>query len=483
MKQNLAQAIENVRLFNEQKEEAIDGSLEESLDVLKVYTSAIWQMQKGSTDEQELAKRMLETAKTYNEVVRKSNSPPKSLSDILKQFFKKFAGFPEAQIRDEIYLPVHIQFSTEEDLKHKITFSKEETSGKILSALQAVQRASDSQEVKQYEVDLFRVKALTLLLNQSDFPITINEALTLIHETEITCTRIEGAYLLHDNEVLLEQTITVFPGVKVTIKGAFSRDTFHPELISPIRGSFQRTSSIYHTGFPHPSQYLGIIAFSEKMLPSSMLRPQMCPKFQRLIAEKQLVAEELAAFGPTYEKAKRLLHAKKALLEGELARDVMELHRAIGMAAGVPDATFNHLAIESAIERLQEEWLIKHNPKIAENPYEECAKIIHEKSPITKACTSIYLMQLSEHLNFEPKDLNHFERMLITSLLRQQLIFIHELRELDETTLYNHLKKVLQGEIALFCGKSTHDIYTQKAEELTEEIFQYYCIRFEALER
>ncbi len=154
------------------------------------------------------------------------------------------------------------------------------------------------------------------------------------------------------------------------------------------------------------------------------------------------------------------------------------------------------------IDILQEEWLLKHNQNLLISPYEEGASLmlraLHEAkmeipSPYSpdaldafgKAGIALHLMQLSEHLSFEPKDLNALERMLLTSLFRQQLIFAYELQELQELAELEigefeaHLQQVLQQEIGLFKGEPCSDIHTLKAQELTEELFQYYCVRFE----
>lgn len=229
----IERAIETVRLFNEDKREAVEGTLQKSLDLLKVYTSCVSSMQKGSDIEKLLARRMLDTAKTYNEVVREAKMPPATISDALKRFFLKIAGrkVDTPLIRDEIYIPIHIQYGRDEPeglAHHKITVQKESASGKMLSALQAVQRGSDADynTLKQPELDLFRTKALTLLVTQDDHPITLTEALHLVQESEITCTLEEGAYLLQDNVVRLSQKIIPFPGVELEITGAFQRDTF-----------------------------------------------------------------------------------------------------------------------------------------------------------------------------------------------------------------------------------------------------------------
>lgn len=495
-----------MRQFNEQKHKASQGmlhtSLQESLDLLKIYTSAAPYLQKGNAREKQLATQVVEVAKKYNELVRHKVQSPATLRHILKQFFSKIGRNRDHKnlSHHEIHIP-YISTEIAVSSPHKIT-RKDRHSDKILSVLQSVQRNSDADysAPKQPELDLFRTKCLTLIREQDTVPLSLEEAFLLIQTSPITYTIEEGVYLVSDNILHLHQTLSPLPGIEMSVVGSFQRDPFHPDLAIPIKGSFQRACHIEQTGFCHPIQYVGV-ALHEKLFPNCILRPQMCPKFARLLEKKQELSLKLLPDGSLYKKAKSLLRQKIELFKNsnELFSQVSKL--ALAQTLGTIDHTpnwYEELSYRSAkfgeqafaypINRLQEEWLLKRKAELLANPYTESCSIMlkalqeaQDEAVLSfgKAGISLYLMQLSEHLSFEPQDLTQFERILLTALVRQQLIFIYELEELDEQDLYNHLKNVIEEETALFNGLTSNDKHTLEAQELANELFQYYSVRFE----
>jgi hypothetical protein len=67
-----------------------------------------------------------------------------------------------------------------------------------------------------------------------------------------------------------------------------------------------------------------------------------------------------------------------------------------------------------------------------------------------------------------------FEKRLLVSLFRQQLIFIHELEELTPNRLQEHMKAVISQEISLFTDGSADDHFTREATLLVDELVNYY---------
>ncbi len=484
---DIERAIETVRLFNEQKYAGVDDSLEKSLDLLKVYTSAFSYRQKGTPEEKLLAKRVLDTAKGYNEFVRKAYLEPSTISGILKHFLQRVAG-KKRYVAREIHIPAYIE--SEPKPAHKITHQKEIPSSKIFSVLQSVQRNSDADYSmpKQTEVDLFRNKSITLLLDQIDFAITLTDALELTQKSPIAYNLEEGAYLLSDNIMHLSQKMCPFPGIDIEISGALQRDTYHPLLAIPLRQSFQLKSHIFQTGFPHPSQYVGF-ALHEKLLPACILRPEMCPKFAEFSQKMRQLAENLLPKGALFKKAKELLEHKRKLfandkkLQAHLKTLLKMLFPSFIESLSFDElshkiAAFNTCTFVEPYICLQEEWLLKQNKKVILSPIEECTKILQQsfvnESLFGSAAISLYLMQLSEHLHFIPKPLNQFERTVVTALFRQQLIFSYELNSIAIQDLPKHLEEVLIDEVNLFKNTPSNDPFTKKARELAQELFQYY---------
>lgn len=311
---DIERAIETVRKFNEEQHSTPQGPLQASLDLLKVYTSAAPYLQKGSEKEKLLAAQVVEVAKKYNELVRQQKLPLTSISGILKQFFLRIAGKREYKplIHHEIHIPhsaTHLAVLS----PYKIT-RKAQASEKILSVLQTVQRNSDADYSgpKQAELDLFRTKCLSLLSSETRISVPLEEALVLIKNCPISYTLEEGAYLLHNNILHLSLSVIPLPGITLELIGAFQRDPMHQNLVIPVKDSFQLISHVEQTGFCQPIQYLGF-ALHEKLLPSCILRPQMCPNYDNLLKKKQLLAEKILEGGPLYKKAKRLIAQKKEL--------------------------------------------------------------------------------------------------------------------------------------------------------------------------
>ncbi|MCE5295302.1 MAG: hypothetical protein LLF94_11920 [Chlamydiales bacterium] len=468
----IERAIETVRLFNEQKPKTLesDDSLQKSLDLLKIYTSAAPYLQKGSEKERHLAKRVLETAKKYNEVVRVANKPPESLGDILLHFFAKL-GKKSTLVHHEIHIP------------HQITV-KEQTPDKIRSVLQSVQRNSDADYSlpKQTELDLFRTKALSLLLEQHVYELSMPEAIGLIQKTPISYRLDEGAYLLQDNILQLNQILQPLPGVEITLTGAFQRDPFHPDLAIPVKSSFSCRCHIVQTGFSHSLQYVGM-GLHEKLFPQCILRPEMCPEVAALLLQKNALSKELLPNGKYFQKAKDL-YLKRSVLFAQNPEITSLLHTLLATQNLKPESALlveQHIALP--INGIQEEWFVKHNESFLQNPYATGFSLITKTDEalfaFSKAAVSIHLMQLSEHLGFQPRALSAFEKTLLIALFRQQLIFIYELEHVQLDDLESHLIQTLKDEIALYKGTPSKDLHTLQAQELTEELIQYYTSRYQ----
>lgn len=463
---DIERAVELVRLFNEKKHTEFDSSLIQSLDLLKVYSLATPEMQKGTEKERQLAQKILETVKAYNALVKKAKEPPATISGIIKELFDKVSRKEKEQPQHEIFLPIHKEYSSG-------------TSAKIHGIALAVQQ-------KQVELDLFRLKAITLTQEQTEVPLPLKEALELIQKSPIATTEVVGS-VSH-----LEQTLTPLPGVDITIRGSFAHDPKHPELVWPVKPSFSLSCSITQTGFSTPLQHIGF-GLDEKLFPSSLLRPEMCPTVAQFLQKKRQLAEALVPYGRLYNKAKALIAKKRAIFSQN-----EPLYSLVGKIVGhdVDTISYDDLsnssfvfcnkAISCPISCLQDEWLFKKNSALFQNPALFCKKFLEDKvleaavnppAPFTSndivrfgnAASTLHIMQLSEHLNFEPPALTAFEESLLVALFNQQLIFGYELEEVDIDQLEAHLYKVLTSKPMPL------------ATALAQELIQYYAVRFETL--
>jgi len=471
---DIEHAIETVRLFKEHKEATTCSKLQKSVDLIKVYTTLYGDMQQGTDEQKLLADRILDAAKGYNEEVRKEKVRTASLSSIIKRFFLRMAGKAEHRLLAEAEIPIPAKFSTD----------------KIKSVLQSVQKNSDHAfgTPKQEELDLFRTKVVSLLQDYKEVALSFDEAITLVRKSPIS-------HLFEEKgSVQLSQKISPLPGVEIEATGLFQRDIHHRQLALPVKESFQLKSSIFQTGFCHPLQYVGL-ALHEKLIPSCILRPTLCPQFQQLLLKKADIANRLTPGNALYNKARGqikqkmtfaapigLLEAHHTACQDELVYDDRDSFEPFSHKA----RAFAQNVFGTPISCLQEEWLINQNQAVVNDPRTECSKIYQDaalEGPLynkkTSACfieagLAIHLLQLSEHLQFTPEPLSPFAKRLFISLVRQQLLFIYELEELMPNQLEAHFTKVIEQEKALFLAEGSDDSFTKEATLLVDELITYY---------
>ena len=510
-----------------EKEKALAGTLRESVDLIKIYSSALKHMQKGTTSDQALAKRLLHAVSTYNALVRQTRNPAKSLTGRLKRFFFTMAGWKidDELISSEIHVPETVEYSSGQPttlLKHRVTIQKE---SRLTALVQNIHKLSEQEKIKpkKEELDAFRLKALTMLRNQKHLASTpLDELIYLIQTTPIESEQVEGSHGYATTVLSLQQVICPFPGEEIELSGEFQRDSFHPELCFPIKDSFKLYTRSTQSGFPHALQHIGF-SLHEKLLPAFLLRPKALPEIQNLLETNHKLSQELLHQTTTLATAKRQFFARKECFNKTatlmtLLQDVM---LALSNAAAIQnpaeitqffdlakcqDRPFEYVchihneviqkAVADPFDALQEKWLFDNSPDIADPTF--CKNILEKalqkgiatfssNDPIClcyqnhlahclgPAAANLYLMQLSEHLGFHPPTPTLFEKMLLTSAFRQQSLFANELWNFDATQdLQQYLTKVLEEEKALFCGEVAGDLNTKQALGFTTDLLDYF---------
>ena len=327
-----------VRTFSQAKRKkqdiqrtAIKGTLLRSVDMIKIYSSALTQqIQEPTVLEKSLAERILACAVRYNAMVRQVKDKPKSISQKIKHFFLSVAGWSidEELAESEIPLPSLLQKETsskkshESIHSHKFTFHiRDSTTRKIASIIQSAHVVSDYEKAlpKIAELDAFRLKGLTLLSQQTLVPFaSMKELLGLLHETPIESTLLEPTAQEEaiDPLICLKQKIFLFPGEEIEIRGTFQRDPLIPNVTIPIKKSFETKARISQSGFPDPLQYIGL-SFSEKLIHSNHVILIELPEYEVFIKDKESLAKALLPGGALNTKAKKLLSQRKDLYKKE----------------------------------------------------------------------------------------------------------------------------------------------------------------------
>lgn len=492
------------RAKQKEKRKLIAVTLQESVDLVKIYSSALNHMQKS---DEALAKKLVLAVSSYNAMVRQARKNPDSLTSKLKRFFFDIAGWKidDSIIDSEIHIPQTVEFTG-----HRVTIQKE---SRLTALIQTVHKSPEPIHLKKEEIDAFRLKALNLLKNEDN----LDEMMQLVHQSEIESEKIQGSHAYATTVIALHQIIRPYPGQEISITGEFQRDTFHPELCFPIKDSFKLHTRSSQSGFPHPLQYIGF-CLPEKLLPTFLLRPRALPELQNLLEKKYSISKELSQNSHSLKRAKSQFYKRKALFNENviLMVKLQEVLDALFKAQEeILDCQFfehvfkqakpfdyiSHIHAEviekvlsEPLDTLQREWLFNSNPEISDQSFcksilekaiQKAATTLSSKDPIcidyqislakclAPAIANIYLMQLSEHLGFICNRLASFEMKLLTSLFRQQLVFANELLDVSDITV-EYLQNQLNAEKSLFCQSPSQDHLSQAAAQLACDLVDYF---------
>jgi hypothetical protein len=466
-----------------EKHKELTHTLQNSLNLLKIYSSALEQMNHN----QGLAEKLLEAAQSYNAMVRQTKNKAPSISQKIKRFFLDIAGWSldDELIQAEIHIPEPVEYSSHNLSSHKITIQKANDLSYLVPPLHT------GLNPKKEELDAFKLKAITLLQTQKELTgLTHEEIVDLVQKQEI-----DSSFSPNTSLMSLRQKLSNFPGEEIEIKGSFQRDLLHPELCFPVKDSFKIHTRILQSGFPHPMQYIGF-SLHEKLFPTLILQPKALPLLSALLEKKRSLSHALLPDGHLYSRAKKLFKHRCTLLPSykkELEEVMQTLISASNHEACMTDFSFEvheQIAlriIAKPLELVQKQWLFSNNTKI------DCKKILHDAiseecqtlkqnsyalclaQSLGSAIPNLYLLQLSEHFGFQAPTLSLFEKMLLTSLFRQELIFIAELEDTFEIDRFEtHLESLFKEEKALFSNLPLSDEYTLHAQKLVNELVGYY---------
>ena len=395
----------------------VQKKLLESIDFLKTHYRTINKFKKGSVEQQEWASWAQKTINRYNTLIAKSKIAPHSLKERVVQFFYKHSGLSLDEEIKKVKIDIPHDFSVHFDSAHKAgkppTHLPENTSEKIVSFLQHTKMTPH--KLTKQEEELFLMK--TISLGKSNMPSGLRNTLTsLIREAPIKTTL--ASPKSHEQSesdsasiISLEQTITAFPGEKITVQGSFKRDARSPVPSVPIPDSFHVSTKSTQTGFPHPSQNTGW-SLSNSLIPECPLRLDQLPLFDIIYEKKKKIASALLPEGSLNEKAKLLLKLKTEAFEKQV-KTFLDQHQTLSQAIvdsapcspmvsdqakEVLKAYFNFLKdredaydllcqtyqvlnalfIDRPYDHLQSEWLEKHNPEIiSRDPKASCQACMH----------------------------------------------------------------------------------------------------------
>ncbi len=532
----------------ENKRQRILQELLEAIDIVKSHYRMIDHCIDGGQEEREWAKGALETIHRCNAIIRKINEPKNSWKDRIVHFFSKKNGWDidgdlkKAAISITKPTAVADVFSQGEVRERSKTLSDYHVSLHPASQfLREELKTAPDEEAPSQILDIFRMKAITLIGKHALPTTTIPEALLLVRETPIEVFRDQSKPSLFS----LSQTVFPFPGETICCTGSFTQEHRENRFL-PIVGSFRLTSKAMQTGYPHPSQTSWALA--DALILSHPLRPHKLPLFQALSKKKIDLAHALLPKGAYNRRAKQLLARRREIYQREKKHFIsrhQQVTEAIIHASHSPSFSLNEKAliedfysslyehqypfavltrvqeviresfIQQPFEKLSQEWLTFSGQKwMKGDPQQKAAyasqiffeereyairmlqnALYEEHEPKKKALIEyilfigkrlgeashpIVLQEMSEKMDFTPPLINDFGRKLLTVALQQVENFIEEMETAEEIPLHSYREMIemqWERELALYTAPSFHRIEDPIAL-LTQEIEKYFRNRF-----
>lgn len=276
--------------------------VQRALDTLKSNASLIQEMEKGSTPQKNLASSAYAAIDRFNALGQQLKKRPLPWRRWMEQLHVEIP-------RDNISNP-------KIELSHKFHFIEPEKAQYRPSLFIDPSLTKNDLQPSPFELDAFRMKAITLLKHQEIRFTSLTDELKLIREVPIVVQESPSlSQTFKESIIAMQQTLSTLPGETIELKGSFKRYPQSNCHSVPIPESFRIKTEIHQTGFPHPSQRNGW-SVSPLLLPSEGIAHEM----------RIHIAKELQPHGKWNQQAKETLKLKKLAFEANLDEFVM-LHR------------------------------------------------------------------------------------------------------------------------------------------------------------
>lgn len=276
--------------------------VQKALDTLKRNASLIQEMEKGSTPQKNLASSAYAAIDRFNAMGQQLKKRPLPWRRWMEQVHGEI---PRDTIPNEKI-----------ELSHKFHFVESEKTLYRPSLFIDPSPIKNDLKPSPFELDAFRMKAITLLKHQEIRFTSLTDELKLIREVPIVVQESPSlSQTFKESIIAMRQTLSTLPGETIELKGSFKR---YPESSChsvPIPESFHIETQIHQIGFPHPSQRNGW-SVSHLLLPSEGVAHEM----------QIHIAKELQPHGRWNQQAKETLKLKKLAFEANLNEFIM-LHR------------------------------------------------------------------------------------------------------------------------------------------------------------
>lgn len=288
-----------------------------------------------------------------------------------------------------------------------------------------------------FELDAFRMKAISLLKHHEVRFTSWTDQLHMIREVPIVVMENPPfSKAVVESIVAMQQVITPFPGESIELKGAFKRYPQSNCHSVPIPESFHMNAQAHQTGFPHPSQHHGWALSSILLGESHPLKEKMGE-----------IASKLMPEGSLNQKAKEMLRLKQHCFNthtNEFLKLHLQLNQTLLKVAGLEE------------NQVLEHFFAKLKTRI--NPFHHLS-LIHQHIVYTylenKKCN--YPSSCSQHdldyiilIGKSYQQILKMHKPLMEALALKQLgEFIFELEELNPKSsqdMFPWLQEMLWGD-------------------------------------
>lgn len=268
----------------------------------------IEKLKKGTPAEQELAEKYTKTINSYNESCDKRIQGCTSRGRLTNFFSKdklKEQTLPRIAMVKKVTVQHHYPENSASKALHKL-YSNTEI----------------AMPISKQSAELFHMKAIIIL---EGYGISSNEARAFVKNSPIYTT-IEK----NDSICTLTQTLSLFPGQTIIVKGNTTLDPKTQSISHFLPESFTLIEELTQTGFPHATQRVGWTVASQ-LIPDAPQRIDLLGTTAKLFQRRnQAVAGLSQKQGDLLKHAKALLSLKKKAFE-EHAIELIQMHENLAM--------------------------------------------------------------------------------------------------------------------------------------------------------
>ena len=508
-KMELHNAIHKIEEFSRKQDRLQKNPLQKSISIVR---SLIFSNDKLKKDKEEMLRAIEIIIRERHRIQRLSLGTPaeQKLADSYTKAVEAFNSSLDG--KKERQLP-KIELPYQNTLKKHFPAKTDQQTRMINSKAVPVNLS------KQY-TELFHMKVLALLERygiatnpEARQAVKTSPILSAVEEDPAICT--------------LSQTISLFPGQIVVVKGNSELDLQTQTICKLFPDTFSISLEWTQTGFPYPSQRTGW-ALANQLIPACH-RPDLLGNLALFYQRKKGVVSELQPQGQLINKAKRLLNLKRQAFE-QNKRECLQLHKELvqsvinaapqdlldnrsneiveGYFKELEDCSSPFERLSKTYQSINEHFIAKQQTQLihtilndlddelqAINPtqrrasaesilestlqqdYSECKFVQCLGKIFGNASKKILLQYFSEDLAYEPPTLSSFEKGLQSAAFKHGQDFLDEL---ESDTLIQDVSKIRNNLIAQIEWDISH-LNSHMQLSVADTLDKYFAQRYQVL--